>query len=277
MKHKINFRLYGYTAAVCLMLLGGVAHAKVVVGMGIHDISAKDKDWQKEARLSQAEAAGRQGDYLTLLTALQDLSQSGYAPAQERLAELYRNGLPPQPEQSKKWQQKAIEAYYRQGESQELAKNFPKAVKSYLRAAKMGHTAAQSRLGLWYAEGRGQLAKDTAQARYWAEQAAAKNDAQAQNILGLMYENGDGVRQDYARALSLYRQSALQGHRGGSYNLAMMYKNGHGVPRDLYEAARWMLVAVEAGNPVAADNLRQILKEIKQTDKAAAVPSAKPL
>ena len=51
----------------------------------------------------------------------------------------------------------------------------------------------------------------------------------AQNILGRMYDEGQGVLQDYEEAIRLFRLSAEQGHDAAQYNLGVMYSNGKGV------------------------------------------------
>ena len=57
-------------------------------------------------------------------------------------------------------------------------------------------------------------------------QEAEKGNAIAQANLGLMYENGEGVTQDYGEAVKWYRLSAAQGNAGGQSNLGRMYANG---------------------------------------------------
>ena len=43
-------------------------------------------------------------------------------------------------------------------------------------------------------------------------EAAAQGDARAQFNLGIVYEEGHGVSQDYGRAVELFRKAADQGH-----------------------------------------------------------------
>ena len=50
--------------------------------------------------------------------------------------------------------------------------------------------------------------------------------AAAQFDLGVLYENGDGVRQDYVEAVNWYRLSAEQGYAMAQNNLAGMYARG---------------------------------------------------
>jgi TPR repeat protein len=47
---------------------------------------------------------------------------------------------------------------------------------------------------------------------------------------GLMYDKGQGVRQDHAAAASWYRKAAEQGIANAQFNLGIMYDNGEGVP-----------------------------------------------
>jgi uncharacterized protein len=41
-----------------------------------------------------------------------------------------------------------------------------------------------------------------------------------------MYDNGNGVVQDYAEAVKWYRLAAEQGNAQAQYNLGLMYANG---------------------------------------------------
>jgi uncharacterized protein len=48
---------------------------------------------------------------------------------------------------------------------------------------------------------------------------ADKGDGVAQLNLGVMYEDGEGVPQDYTEAVKWYRRAAEQGIVGAQYNL----------------------------------------------------------
>lgn len=82
-----------------------------------------------------------------------------------------------------------------------------------------------------------------------------KDNATAQYYLGIMYENGRGVAQDYKEAFQWYQRSALQGNYKAQNNVAGLYKEGHGVIQDNEEAARWYLKAATQGDPVSQTNL----------------------
>jgi TPR repeat protein len=72
-----------------------------------------------------------------------------------------------------------------------------------------------------------------------------------------LYEAGQGVPRDEAKAMQLYREAAQKHHPGGAYNLAVMYEFGRGGPQDQTEAAKWYAKAADAGEPLAQFNLGQ--------------------
>ena len=68
-----------------------------------------------------------------------------------------------------------------------------------------------------------------------------------------MYENGLGVKWDYAKALMWYRKAADQGHVGAQRRLGNMYAGnvyagGIYVAEDLTESAKWFRKAAEQGD-----------------------------
>jgi TPR repeat protein len=69
----------------------------------------------------------------------------------------------------------------------------------------------------------------------------------ANENLGVMYYQGLGVPQDYAKAMELLRPQAESGSPGAEFYLALMYKSGLGVPKDAAKAAQWMSKAAEWG------------------------------
>jgi TPR repeat protein len=56
------------------------------------------------------------------------------------------------------------------------------------------------------------------------KRAANEGDPISQYNLGLMYERGDGVHQDFAQAIHLYKQAAAQGDVDAQNNLARLLK-----------------------------------------------------
>ena len=93
---------------------------------------------------------------------------------------------------------------------------------------------------------------------------------EAQLNLGLLYEKGQGVPQDYAealkwyrkaaeqgnaKALKWYRKAAEQGNAEAQFNLGLMYDERLGVPQDYAEAVKWYRRAAEQGFAEAQTNL----------------------
>ncbi|MDH0356637.1 tetratricopeptide repeat protein [Morganella sp. GD04133] len=75
--------------------------------------------------------------------------------------------------------------------------------------------------------------------------AAEQGDAKAQNNLGLMYYNGEGVQQDDFKAFEWYTKAAEQGDAKAQFNLGLMYDNGEGVQQDDVKAFEWYTKAAE--------------------------------
>ena len=74
---------------------------------------------------------------------------------------------------------------------------------------------------------------------------ANQDNAIAQNALGVMYQKGAGVPQDYAEAAKWFRLAADNGYVSAQSNLGQMYAMGKGVTQDLAEAAIWFTRAAQ--------------------------------
>jgi TPR repeat protein len=51
-----------------------------------------------------------------------------------------------------------------------------------------------------------------------------------------MYQKGEGVPQNDAKAMDLYKKAANKGDSDAQYNIGVMYKKGEGVRRNDTEA-----------------------------------------
>ena len=76
---------------------------------------------------------------------------------------------------------------------------------------------------------------------------AEQGDATAQFNLGVMYNKGQGVKQDDVEAVKWYRKAAKQGEASAQFNLGSMYADGRGVKQDYVEAVKWYRKAAEQG------------------------------
>ncbi len=72
---------------------------------------------------------------------------------------------------------------------------------------------------------------------------ALRGNANAQALLGFMYENGYGAPQAYDAAVDLYTDAAIRGNAFGQSMLGLMYDKGHGVRQDVVLAYKWLNLA----------------------------------
>lgn len=80
---------------------------------------------------------------------------------------------------------------------------------------------------------------------------AERGNPIAQFVLGSMYENGEGVAQDYIFAVKWYDKAAEQGDADAQYNLGKMYDEGRGAPQNYVMAHMWFNIAGEQGYQAA--------------------------
>src|SRR5207253_2871509 len=73
-----------------------------------------------------------------------------------------------------------------------------------------------------YHLGRDGVERDCALAAKWFRLAANQGSAAAQNSLGVLYEEGLGIRTDIVEAIHLFRMAAEQGEPRAQANLARM-------------------------------------------------------
>lgn len=64
-----------------------------------------------------------------------------------------------------------------------------------------------------------------------------KGDVDAQNMLGELYETGEGTESDegpnYEKAILYYKKAVTQGHPRAMFNLGALYETGLGVDNNL--------------------------------------------
>ena len=73
--------------------------------------------------------------------------------------------------------------------------------------------------------------------------------------LGLMAHLGQGVRQDYAVAMSLYKHAADIAYPPALFRIGVLYANGRGVPKNVVESVRWYMRAAEQNDALAQYNV----------------------
>lgn len=91
-------------------------------------------------------------------------------------------------------------------------------------------------------------------AKLW-QPLADKGDANAQYNIGLLYRNGQGVKQDDRQALVWFSKAAQQGMLDAQYNTGLMYFEGRGVAASKPEAFEWWKLAAAKGHAPSQYNL----------------------
>ena len=113
--------------------------------------------------------------------------------------------------------------------------------------AESGIPAAQYELSVRYALGSG-VEKDEAKAAEWCQKAAA-DYPDAQFEIGYKYYTGNqGVTlPDYAKALEWYKKAADSGYAEANYKIGVMYQYGEGVKQDDVKALEYFHKGVATG------------------------------
>ncbi|MEM1374108.1 MAG: tetratricopeptide repeat protein [Pseudomonadota bacterium] len=93
--------------------------------------------------------------------------------------------------------------------------------------------------------------------------AARSGNADAEELIGVMYALGLGVEQDYVRAFEWYLRSAMKGHPGAQSGVGWYYEVGLGMPApDLTRAYMWYVLSAIGGDPDAAISMEEVVKKM---------------
>jgi TPR repeat protein len=87
---------------------------------------------------------------------------------------------------------------------------------------------------------------------------ANQNDERSLYMIGVMYEKGEGVPQDYSEAAKWYLMAADKGVAAAMYMLGKLYETGHGVEQNRQEAVSWYRKAAAKKH----NNAIRVLKEL---------------
>ena len=148
---------------------------------------------------------------------------------------------------------------YRTGDNG-YEKNEEEAVKNYKLVAEDEDAGKQSVVDASYYLGwimsNNETTKDDTEAAGWYEKAVKEGDIYAMNNLANMYQVGQGVSQDYEKAMQLYKQAADGGDSRAMNQIGYNYQLGEcGQKIDFEKAIKWYKKAAENGNSTAMDNL----------------------
>ena len=135
---------------------------------------------------------------------------------------------------------------------------WPKAMYAYCTGAVVGYYYCMYKLGMEFYNGRatdetGKTGSiDYERAVFWFQR-SAKGYPESARVLGLCYEEGDGVPQSYEKAYECFELAARKDPSGAAkYDLARMYHNGEYVSRNYPKAYALFRESAERGYFLAA-------------------------
>jgi TPR repeat protein len=129
--------------------------------------------------------------------------------------------------------------------------DFASVLRLWTPLAEQGNAKAQYNLGLMYDQGK-DVAQDYKTAVKWYTLAAEQGNAWAERSLGIMYDNGHGVAQNYKTAIKWFTLSAEQGNVFAQINLGVMYEKGKGVAQDYVKSHMWFNIAAIDLNAISS-------------------------
>jgi TPR repeat protein len=181
--------------------------------------------------------------------------------------------------------------FFQQGRAARALKSYKQAHELFAKASDLGSGIAAYHLGVIFMNGL-DSERDVAKATFWLKRGvelgdvhamaalgllysiepdrvhdaqayelfvkAANEDPIAMNSMGVFYEAGRQVAQDYAAARSWYERAAARGNEVAMRNLGLLYEHGTGVSRDLATARYWYERAAAAGDKKSMTRLQAL-------------------
>ncbi len=151
--------------------------------------------------------------------------------------------------------------------------DYAAALREFQTLADAGVANAEFMVGVMYENGYGVTA-DLALAAKWYRRAAERGLASAQYNLSVFHQLARGVELNLSEAVRLSRLAAEKGHAAAQTNLGVFYMVGEGIERDLVEAWKWLTIAARALDGVALEtalaNLAQVERQLAPADLAEA-------
>jgi len=98
---------------------------------------------------------------------------------------------------------------------------------------------------------------------------ASQGNPGAQYSLGMRYDKGDSVRQDYREAMHWYLLAADKGHIRAQARVAALFWAGRGIPQDYSKAYYWGLLAQAGGDETGRTIVQQTAPYLSPAQIAA--------
>lgn len=115
-------------------------------------------------------------------------------------------------------------------------------------------------LGILYYDG-DDVKQDYNKAMEFYSKACEMNNAEGCAYLGILYYYGDGVKQDYKKAMELYNKACEMNNALGCNNLGILYYNGKGVKQDYKKAMKFVIKTCEIDTKICEDTIEELYIE----------------
>jgi anti-anti-sigma factor len=153
--------------------------------------------------------------------------------------------------------QDAIDSFQREPHDAARRDLIDGSAEDYLNDAKNGQPNAQYMLGLCLEAGQG-VEQNIEKATEWIAKAAAGGHAQAQYKLGIAHAFGVGLPQKFEDAIRWFELAAEQGIAEAQYMMGISLQHGIGIDPDEAMALQWYQRAAEQGHPQAKIALQSV-------------------
>lgn len=141
-------------------------------------------------------------------------------------------------------------------------KDLRRAFQVFQKSAENGDASAQNMLGMMYLDGEGVSTNKVLGAR-WVERSARQGNMIAEGVLGRLYMDGEGVQKNYTTAAMYLERAAAKNYAAAQSNLGILYYFGNGVRLDKTKGLELLHKASAAGD----EGAKKILARIDQDSR----------
>ena len=134
-----------------------------------------------------------------------------------------------------------------------VAKNYQQALKYFKKACELNDKFGCGNLAILYDTGQG-IKQDFAKAFKFNKKACDLNLSSACFNLGFMYAKGQGVRQDFVNARKYYEKACNENYANACNNLGVLYSKGQGVRQNKSTAKKYYGKACDLGFQIGCYN-----------------------
>ena len=151
--------------------------------------------------------------------------------------------------------------------------DYEEAISWFQEADELGSAVARMNIGLLYQNGFG-VEQNFQEALYWYDKAAKLGNAAALTNIGLLNKEGKGLEINYNSALSYFKKAAELGNPAAYTNIGLLYEEGNGVEQNYQTALIHYQKAAEMGSATAHANIGDLYENGNGVEKDSRLASA---